>query len=503
MLYEMGSMKNKIQKKIIIPSKPIKQELYSKQQIDDLASLNQLSREKHKNKLIRREIRNEYTTLTNTSQKPNLEALYLFLKRYYKNVDLLKSALEQEKYGHNLWSKLLWNVLCNDDPLSSLEQLFLREEKAVNLEKDAIKKILPNPLIVIVTTTNSGPDYAILTPIFIENIIKKEILKEQETIDLHITINPDNIFNRPGLYQIPIVFLNGDTQSINIEIKLELSQLPTDCEHAFVDTTVLDPPEKNLSLEFFKNYIGGIPEEFNLWQPAATKVLKTAYYFGFWKNPWVNSLLEKWRVVNLQRAMKPIDQYSDLFTNGNRVQNELSEKTTAINEDINKFLILNLPPLIEYDLRNATVDLNVLQHLLKSKPLSHLKSKTLDEFTDEDIRAMSYGITVEISRLKKQGVGTRPLAMIFLSTSKLQFTRLDIGTADSAIRLCLSGYCTRMGEYLIYQQHRIDSARDYYLDALSLNVVSQRQYDFPLIIYFKSFFNHVFGESYDQILLDS
>ncbi|MBK9712771.1 MAG: ATP-binding protein [Kouleothrix sp.] len=206
------------------------------------------------------------------------------------------------------------------------------------------------------------------------------------------------------------------------------------------------------------------------------------------------------RATNLHPPAKPVlveGHTAPEFTNERDVDilgetapsvDILGETAPSVEDE--RLLVLDLPPLVSYDLRTAKVDLNVLQHLFHAPHLQSLRGRPLEEFTDNDIRNLSYAINREITNLNRGiygvNIGTRVLAMIQLSVARLQFERLEIGSSGADIRFCLSGYSTRMGEYLIEQHHRYDSARDYYLEAVSLNSVASQGVDFPTRILFQS-----------------
>jgi len=159
-------------------------------------------------------------------------------------------------------------------------------------------------------------------------------------------------------------------------------------------------------------------------------------------------------------------------------------------EEGRKVQVLNLPPLVAYDLLTAKVDMNALQILLTIPRLAYLRGKRLEEFTEADILELSYRINHQIRYIKStRRVAPRTLATLLLSVARLLFERLEIGTAEAELRFCLSAYSTRMGEYLIEQHNRYDIARDYYLGAVSLNLVSLRGFDFPTFLLFRSFFH--------------
>lgn len=165
-------------------------------------------------------------------------------------------------------------------------------------------------------------------------------------------------------------------------------------------------------------------------------------------------------------------------------------------EDNERLKILNLPPLVKNDLTNSSVDLNVLQHLFKNaEHLRHLRGVRLEDFTESDIRSLSYGINKEVGKLKNERkVGLRPIAQILLSVARLQYDRLETGTNSSSIRYCLGMYSIRMGQYLIQQHNRFDAAIDYFNEAIFINRIADRGVDFPIALLLKSFFglkNHI------------
>jgi hypothetical protein len=460
-----------------------------------MARLRAEAKERYRKKQIRRKIRNEFYELQEQSPVPDLKEIVRFLSVHFPEVDLAREALQHCKRLEDPWCVELWRILGSADPEVTAQRLLAQRQEVVDAQKHLILERVPAPLTVQVATTVDGPAFEGITPDFIHHLILQHVRADEAEVEFNFELESKDIpFSHPGEYQARLIFLNGDVLALDLKMELEQDEIPSDCESAWEHVDVLNvTPDSNV-ITALQEHLAAVPEDdLWTWYTGANRVLKTAYELGYWKAPCTQRLLEKWRQES-QRVLLESSSRGDFRAMGMQEPIEIpsSIESVAEGDDAEKLRILNLPPLVAYDLSTASVDLNALQNLFRAPRLRHLRGKNLEELTEDDVRRMSYGINKEVTRLKRgqygRGVGMRALGMILLSIARLQFDKLETGTCESAIRFCLSGYSTRMGEYLIEQHSRYDSARDYYLEAITLNLVSRRGVDFPTMMLFRSSF---------------
>jgi len=453
------------------------------------------AQEKRRRKKVRREVSNRFHEIRTQGSEPNLEEIVAFLSDYFPEIDLVREALQPYKYSQDPWCIEAWRILGSEDPEATAKRLLAQQQEVIDVQKRLILQHVPDPLIVQVATTEEGPAFEKVTPDFLRGLILQYVRSAEESVGFEFELDTGGVsFLQPGEYPLRLIFLNGDALSIRVRLELELDEVPGDCESAWEQVDSIDITTDSDVLAHLQEYLAAVPaDDLWAWYRGATRVLKTAHRLGYWRVPWIQELLKEWREKS-QRALLEASSRGDFGAIGvqGTVGTQALAEPVAEGGETEKLRILNLPPLVAYDLRTARVDLNVLQHLFRAPHLRHLRGKSLEEFTEDDIRRMSYGINQEVTNLKRgkygRSVGIRALGMILLSVSRLQFDKLEIGTCESDIRFCLSGYSTRMGEYLIEQHNRYDSARDYYLEAITLNLVSGRGVHFPTTMLFRSSF---------------
>ncbi|GEM_PF-1356327 len=443
--------------------------------------------ERYHQKQIRREVSKKFDKICTQTSESDLEEIVAFLSDYFSQVDLVREALQPYKYSQNPWCIETWRILDSEDPEATAKRLLAQRQEVVYAQKQLLLQRVPDPLVVQVATTADGPAFEEVTLDSLRHMILQHVRSEEESIEFEFKMGSEGLpFSWPGEYQLRLVFLNGDVLSLGLRLELELDEIPGDCASAWELVECIDVIVGSDVLACLKEHLSAVPvDDVWAWYLGATRALKTARELGYWKVPWIQELLEKWREIS-QKALREASSRDTLEVMGTHVTAEL----TPAQEVANKLRILNLPPLMAYDLRTTSVDLNVLQHLFRAPHLHQLRGKSFEELTEDDIRDMSYGVNKEITRLKEGQygpyVGERALGMILLSVSRLQFDRLETGSCESSIRFCMSSYSTSMGAYLIREHSRYDSARDYYLEAITLNLVARRGVDFPASMLFKS-----------------
>jgi len=447
------------------------------------------AQERYRCKQIRRQITKAFTQLCSTGEMPTPDAIRGFLVEYLDDIELMRDALRREKQASDPWSIEIWRLLSLEDSELRFELSQILEEKrfAIEAAKMLIRHNLPDPLVLHIPTTTDGPDYESVGQREISDAIATQLGEDC----VRFEVEGDFSFSWPDEYQVRLHFDMGDPLSINIRLALELDGIPEDFQEDWTKVDVLPVSPDSDMLVMLRDQLRQSPRHSEEGQLRVTQILKTAHAMGYWKTIETQRLLQRWRAE--EQAIKvtaEVIDVTEILGVTSMPQMEGLQKDEA-----EKLQVLDLPPLISYDLVHATVDVNVLQRLFVMPKLKHLRNVELDDFSEADIRALVPGRNWRISDLKKgrygkRAVDTRALAKILLSVARLQFEKLEIGTSEADIRFCLSNYSTRMGEYLVQQHGRYDLARDYYLEAISLNMMmAKARIDFPTMWLFRSFPN--------------
>ena len=443
---------------------------------------------KYQRKQTGRQIIEAFAQLRSTEKMPSPGAVRDFIIKYLDEIDLMREALQPEKYASDPWSVEIWRLLgLKDSELrSELTQILAEKEFAVETAKMLVRHKLSDPLVFHTPTTTDGPDFDAIGPKAIHDAIVTQLGEDCASFD----VQGDFPLSWPDEHKVRLCFDIGDPMIISIKLVLDLDSVSEDFQETWEQVDVLPVSPGVNVLTMLQDQLRQTSQHSEEVQLRIAQLLKTAHAMGYWKTVESQRLMQRWRAGNqaikLTREAIDVKAVADV-ANIARLE-ELQEN------EAEKLQVLDLPPLVAHDLIHATVDVNVLQHLLFAFPqFQDLRNKALEDYSEADIRALSPPTNWQISDLKARGrrrfVGSRALAKILLSIARLQFEKLEIGTCEADIRFCLSNYSTRMGEYLVQQHGRYDLARDYYLEAISLNLVARQKVDFPTLLLFRSFPN--------------
>lgn len=452
-------------------------------------------------KQLRRRISSDFEEMRRSGAQARSADAAAFLGRHSSDLELVREALVQYKAVDDSWAVAVWEWLSESDVVIVEELRRLQDDRQYSRIRDA-RLLISQPgsegIRVMVPTTSRGPSWSAVTP----EAILSQVRSMAGDDELDLALVEFRQFDRAGAHSVMISLGQGETVAVRVNVELERGEPPEAVSQAWRSVPEL-PTEPGASLlDALGEYLDHTATDPDN-ATALLRVLKTAYGAGYWKHEWTLGILERWE--HLSESM-----HSERRLNGvpgqtvsasvavsakeDLVAREVAELDMWVlekPEDARRLRILNLPPLVAYDLCTTRVDLTLLKPLLLARQLDHLVDGKLEDLSDSDIRRMAFGINDALYELKRSGgkpLGARNLANIPLMVARLEFDRLDIDTSADSIRFCLSAYGTRMGEYLIQQHHRYDVARDYYLEAASLNLVSRRGVDFPTNLLFKSLF---------------
>ena len=368
----------------------------------------------------------------------------------------------------------------------------MREEKvfAIEATKMRIRHKIAGALDIYVPTTTEGPNFSLIESKSVQNQIKEII--GGDCADF--LIPKDFAVTNLGEHKVNLVFDTGEPFTLTINMKIEFEEIPEDFRDTWdhADALVLSTQDHidQLIQDALKQGAQQPETETHL---RMARLLKTAHIMGYWKTIDTQRLFQRWRAE--EQALKIVANKPSSVDGASQTHVEGLSK-----EVVEKLKVLDLPPLVAHDLINAVVDTDTLQKLFVFPQFRHLKGKDSKDFSDDDIRLLSPVTNWSISDLKSgrnergskrfSPVDSRALAKILLSIARLQFDRLPIGTSEADIRYCLSGYCTRLGEYLVQQHGRYDFARDFFLEAITINITNPKwEVAFPTALLFRSFPN--------------
>lgn len=453
--------------------------------------LQEEAQDKYQRKRIRRQIVGEFAKLRSTKDIPNPDDVRNFLVKHLGNIELARDSLQPEKNATNPWSQEIWRLLILDNDKLKDELAQVLEERAFAIEatKMRIRHKLQGLLKINVPTTIDGPNF---DHVNVKNV-HREIINIAGSDIVDFDIKGDFPIKSPGKYNISLGFGHGEPLVITLLIVIEPDEIPDDLKDLFEHTDIIPLTSEDSIQSQMKNVLLQGRNQDNEGRAYTIKLLKTAYISGYGKTIDTQRLLQRWRAE--EQASKIAVNIVDTFEFAGQPHNKSLSK-----DEIEKMKILDLPPLVSHDLINATVDIDSLQRLFAFPQFRHLRGVDVENFSNEDIRLLSPATYWSITALKAgrderrfrrlPPVDSRALAKILLSIARLQFDRLPIGTSESDIRFCLSGYCTRLGEYLVQQHGRYDFARDFFLEAISLNITNPKwDVTFPTVLLFRSFPN--------------
>jgi tetratricopeptide (TPR) repeat protein len=442
--------------------------------------------ERYQRKLLRRQVLQDINKfLADKATVPHSFAETL-LFQYTDNIPLVKETLDS--FGKNAPEKILGlrNIVSTESFNARVEKVKSEKELMrfkVEATKIEIAAKVPNPLVIQIPVDEQGPCYSLIT----DTDIRLEVLKYMESDFQNFYIVGDFPFERKGDYEVFVKFIDSQELPLRISLQLSLGDVPNDMEREW-DIFEL------LSIENDEDLAGRI-KTYSLLDhfddaDYVCRLLKTSFIMGYWKTPESQAIYKNYKYLRL--TLPPKEVLVDAEGLSDLARDVVSK--TASQEEM-KLLNLDLPPLVRYDLVHATIDTNVLQRAFVIPNLRYLRDKNIGDFTASDLQLLSPANQAwRISDLKKGSYGKTPvdprtLAKLLLVIAKLQFTKMDLGTFESSIRYCLSSYSTLMGEYLVQQQGRYDLARDYYLEAISLNLSQNANPEFPTSLFFRSFPN--------------
>lgn len=452
--------------------------------------------EKYRRKQLRRRIVEAFEQLRSTGNKPTAQAVQGFVFACSNDIQLMREALQSYKNRPDPWANEVWRLLSFTDSQLNAELAQIQEEQrfAIESAKMLIRHRLIDPLVFHVPTTTTGPDYETVGPRQIRDLLLDEL--GEDSVDF--SVQGKFPFDKPGRHEITLDFEMGDPLTITVNLVLDLEQLPKDFREQYETIEAYALTHEQDVIALLKQHMLRTPQYDDDTQLEIARILKAVYALGYWKTAEAQRLLRHWRAGNqaLKLARESTRAATAVGVTGFSNQRKLEK------EKLEKLQILDLPPLVSHDLLNAQIDINVLQRLFALPEFTHLRGRDIDELSEQDVRSLSPSANWSISdfragrvgkerRLRLRPVDTRALAKILLSIAKLQFERLETGTCEADIRFCLSNYSTRMGEYLVQQHGRYDLARDYYMEAISLNIRSAKAGAevFPAILLFRSFPN--------------
>ena len=465
------------------------------------------AQEVYRKKNLRRQIVADFLGMSSTYPICRLAPIYSFLQKYSHDLALVRDALSDFKSADDSWSQALWELLTlTDEQIQERVSWWINNPSGL-VDEQLIAKIVQSvqqPLTLIVPTTVDGPNWDAIGAESILAEVRRRVgdpLPEMQLMgsegirqagSSHVTIESVSL-------RLPI----GTPIPIQIKLQFECGSIPADLNEMWATVPDIDlrpglaiPHQLNLLLRE-----NAMSKERSVW---LARVLKAAYATGYWKTESIQAALRDWEAISaaekLGRGSTTVMPQAQPYKATPLPARTSAEQAYGAQfgwddllhgegEEAEKLRILNVPPLVAYDLLTAKVDLNSLQYLFKSPDLLHLSGEKLEDFTEADIRTLSNGIRTGIRKLRQQHpeLGVRNLANICLSVARLQFERLETGTSEAGIRFCLSGYASRMGQYLIEQHNRFDVARDYYLEAIALNLVLGQNSQFPTALLFRSF----------------
>jgi hypothetical protein len=359
---------------------------------------------RYRQKQVRREVLERFNEIQARASGPTLEEIVAFLSDYFSQVDLVREALQPYKYSQNSWCIETWQILDSEDPEASAKKLLAQRQEVIDAQKQLILQCVPDPLVVQVVTTVEGPAFDTVTLDSLRRLVLQYVRAEEESVEFEFELESEGVpFSRSGGYQLRLVFLNGDALSLSLRLELELDEIPGDCESAWERVDLIDITNDSDVVTCLQGHFAAVPaDDLWAWYLGATRALKTAHKLGYWKAPGIQKLLEEWREKSQRVLLKASSRDSSVLMGVQRAVG-VHTSTEAIVEggETEKLRILDLPPLVAHDLPTAGVDLNVLQHLFRAPHLRHLRGKSLEEFTEDDIRQMSYGINQEVTKLGK------------------------------------------------------------------------------------------------------
>lgn len=456
----------------------------------------------HSRNQLRRQIAAAFDLMAETSLTCDSGAIAGFLVPYQDSLNLVREALARYRLSQDAWSSAVHSWLAHSDAEISACISRIHDYPHHAVDPDAIVRaaeVLQQGIRVLVPTTVRGPSWSSVTA----SEILSEINRTLGGTSLEVLIDEEVLnWRRTGDYTVAVSIEGVKTVPVRVAVALDLDTPPGNVSKAWngVDVIEVDPTKPVLDAlwEYLESQSPVVGETI-----ATLSVLKAAYYAGYWKHEWVQGVLDRWQfLVERVSGEDSVDEDGDSlggsrlyrFPVTERAGSELVDKVLfglVDTEETRRLRILDLPPLVAYDLVAARVDMSVLEPLFVSKDLAHRVGCDPADLAEHEIKRLALGINDDIYALRyRRGapLGPKALADILLSAARLQFDRLQIGTGDDSIRFCLSAYSTRMGEYLVQEHHRYDVARDYYLEAISLNLVSLRGMDFPTNLLFLSFF---------------
>lgn len=467
----------------------------------------------YREKNLRRQIVDEFQALSRSTDVPVTNKLYLFLDRYFLDVEFVRQALSSYKFGTDPWAKMIWKMLADNELEAKLNEWRAHPEAIV--EKDLAATLADADCIDIpVSLTADGPDWGNVTDERVLSELERR-LGEMPKCNLEWPPNEGNVGkNRSGVLALNLILPSGTKVPFQVNLAFEQPIVPGPLLETWKSLAPLPlDPHRTVLETLAENVHRKIDSRERLTWLA--RILKAAYDTGYWRATVSQDALQQWqmesaRPLNPQKiivdlpphrpAAPPLQPSESPRDIGTKIGWDIV--FDGASKEIEKLKILNLPPLTQYDLFTSHVDLEAMQYLVDSPALSHLKGKTLADYKERDVRTIAGRIRAEIRALRQrhEALGIRTLANIFLSVARLQFDKLEMGTSMPEIRFCLSGYATRWGQYQIEQHNHLDIARDYYLEAIALNMVSGGSGSlFPTGLFFRSFFagDYVPGE-YDQ-----
>ncbi|HLO33340.1 MAG TPA: ATP-binding protein [Anaerolineales bacterium] len=440
-------------------------------------------------KLKRREIRDVFFQLRASASSPVPRELYEFVLRFKDNINEMRQILEPEKSSENLWAKEIWRLLELDNRqiLSEIEPLINEKNFLIAATKMQLRTRINNSITLPIPMAFAGPNYAVINPKNISELIMNSL--ERPTANFEVNI--EDVSSFPGTYSFYVFFEDKSKYTLNITIELlDIPEFPSDInKYVSPETSVGEPVSGEEIKELLSHEVTVLDSTTTEDLNKLANILYVANRFGYSKTPEANRIKRKWYTL-YEEANQALEFNASAVSD--LPSTDKVQLTDAVSDDEReKLQILNLPPLVLNDLINAKVDPSAITVLVNSFPrYIQLRKKSVEDFTTEDIRSLSPlgRWTIADLKLGKNYADPRTIAKVLITIARLFFERLRIGTIESDIRYCLSYYCTRFGEYLIEQHNRYHLAREFFIEAITLNRASgQHSIDFPAGLLFRSF----------------
>jgi len=167
--------------------------------------------------------------------------------------------------------------------------------------------------------------------------------------------------------------------------------------------------------------------------------------------------------------------YSDTKARSKSYRSKLITQTKE-----EKFEVLGISKLIVEDLRDDIATDIISDHLKSHYP--NLGDKSLDKIKMSDL----VRIVLKLTKTTKEIYPLRLKAKIFLNFAKLLLEQSNVGENLETLRHGISGYCTRIGEYLYREKKLYDVANEYFLEGIRLQLIDNEGVYFPTRWFFES-----------------